>query len=148
MCPPLARHSQHHRKGEKIACLVKYNNPICVFGTVTFKRTSEVIFANKASIRILSKKKKKCFSPKCLSLLLELVTSLNKSPHHPKITRWTHPWEGICKISSRGKISPLMLRVSFLKLCNIRQVLSQSCHCYCLNFFGGFFNEKHATFCF
>lgn len=42
----------------------------------------------------------------------------------------------------------LMLQVSFLKLCNIRRVISQSCHHYFLNFFGGLFNEKHAMICF
>lgn len=93
-------------------------------------------------------KKKFLLPPKCQNIFLELVTSLNKSLHHPKITKWTHPGESICKISPRRKISRLMLQVSFLKLCNIRQVISQTCqHCF-FNFFGGLFNEKHAMFCF
>lgn len=41
-----------------------------------------------------------------------------------------------------------MLPVLFLKLCNIRQVISLSFHHYFLNFFGGLFNEKHVMFCF
>lgn len=41
-----------------------------------------------------------------------------------------------------------MLQVSFLKLCNRRRVISQSCHLDFLDFFGGLFNEKHAMICF
>lgn len=58
ICLPLVRHRQPHRR-KKITCFIKYNNPICVFWKRNCKRTSKVIFANKATIRIIFLKKKK-----------------------------------------------------------------------------------------
>lgn len=58
------------------------------------------------------------------------------------------PWRGHLQNIIRKKDLRLMLQVSFLKLCNIGQVISQSGRHYFLNFFGGLFNEKHALICF